>query len=839
MKKLCVIFFLFLIISNFYASFSFNFAGHSGAIWDIKIYNGEVFTAGADGAVNIWKFGSDILLRTIYSNSSWTRAVEITNDYIITGGYKPDNSVKIFSKKEGKLVNTFSDHKGSIFTLATDGLLLASGGSDNTVVIRNLSTNGIVAKYHAHSRWVRDLKFYKNYLISGGDDGKIIFFDLNTLKIDKVIELSEKVIKILTVSDVVYAVTAKGFVYEISPRLKKVYFQENITAAFINSSNRLIYLGDNTGMLYILSTDFRLLERLKILRASITSISGFKEIIYVGGSDGKIKMYNLKTNGINSLLTGTFQIKRMFYKENLLYVVMSSGKLIVYNVLNGLILKRAGFDEVSNLDISDSVFYSDINGRVYKFGDRNIEIFQTENEVTLLKSVKGKLIVGTYKYLFIINEESSEIENYFESEGSWFNSFYYNGKYFFFGTTAGEIFVLSENFDLIWTEKISNSLIVGFTGYNELFVITFEGKIFEMNFSQRLFKITKSFDENVLCETFFDGKIVLGTKRGFYILENETYKFIKTEAMVVALSHGDKKLFVGLANGTVGVYDINYNLSQILREGENKILAVDVSSKGEYVVTGGADNKVKLWRIEGNKFKLEKTMAGHDDWVRSVIFVKDKYIVSGSADNTIKIWDKNSGRLVKTLSEHNGYVWALAHKNGILYSGGWDNKIIARNFESGQILFEVKTNSAVTDIVIWKNFLFASEVNGDIARVNITTGEVSVSNVSSSTIWDIDIYKNFIVFGDEKGKVFVYSVNDFKRILVINAHKATVFTVKIFQNGIITASVDNTLKIFNFEGKLIKTYKRFTQAVLSIAVDPERNAIITSGGLTPTLFQLP
>jgi WD40 repeat protein len=65
---------------------------------------------------------------------------------------------------------------------------------------------------------------------------------------------------------------------------------------------------------------------------------------------------------------------------------------------------------------------------------------------------------------------------------------------------------------------------------------------------------------------------------------------------------------------------------------------VSFSSDGKRIVSGSADNTVKLWDAQTGQETL--TFKGHSDRVSSVSFSPDgKRIVSGSIDKTIKVWD--------------------------------------------------------------------------------------------------------------------------------------------------------------------------------------------------------
>ena len=80
------------------------------------------------------------------------------------------------------------------------------------------------------------------------------------------------------------------------------------------------------------------------------------------------------------------------------------------------------------------------------------------------------------------------------------------------------------------------------------------------------------------------------------------------------------------------------------------------SSSSEFVATGARDKTIKLWDSRG---RLIKTLVGHDNWVRDLVFHPGgKYLFSVADDKTIRCWDlAQEARLVKTIdSAHSHFV---------------------------------------------------------------------------------------------------------------------------------------------------------------------------------------
>ncbi|KFZ24532.1 hypothetical protein V502_00989 [Pseudogymnoascus sp. VKM F-4520 (FW-2644)] len=116
--------------------------------------------------------------------------------------------------------------------------------------------------------------------------------------------------------------------------------------------------------------------------------------------------------------------------------------------------------------------------------------------------------------------------------------------------------------------------------------------------------------------------------------------------VAVPLSPDGKQIASGSYDETIKLWDVVKSLKV------SKLLG----STSKQIATGSGDNTIKLW--DASTGGLQKTLAGHSDWVEAVAFSPDgKQIATGSDDNTIKLWDvtkslKVSKLLGSTLGSH-------------------------------------------------------------------------------------------------------------------------------------------------------------------------------------------
>jgi len=79
------------------------------------------------------------------------------------------------------------------------------------------------------------------------------------------------------------------------------------------------------------------------------------------------------------------------------------------------------------------------------------------------------------------------------------------------------------------------------------------------------------------------------------------------------------------------------------------------SSSAEYIATGGRDKLIKLFATTG---VCIKTLTGHDNWIRSLVFHPGgKYLLSCSDDKTIRCWDlAQEGKCVRVVEAADHFV---------------------------------------------------------------------------------------------------------------------------------------------------------------------------------------
>ncbi|MBE9213131.1 CHAT domain-containing protein [Plectonema cf. radiosum LEGE 06105] len=204
-----------------------------------------------------------------------------------------------------------------------------------------------------------------------------------------------------------------------------------------------------------------------------------------------------------------------------------------------------------------------------------------------------------------------------------------------------------------------------------------------------------------------------------------------------------------------------YNKLEGLEGHKGTVTSVKHSPNGQLLASASQDGKIKIWQRDG---KFVQTLTGHKQGVFSVTFSSDgKFLIAASFDNTITFWRYNSQ---------------------------------SNLFEKSPLLTVTDTE---TDTKIIRSF--ALSPNNQILATGYQNGQVKLQTLKGEKLQ--------------------------KNQQEIQAHNAKIWSLNFSPDGktFATASADKTVKLWNLDGKVLKTLKSHEDEVLSVVFSPDGKSL--------------
>ena len=308
----------------------------------------------------------------------------------------------------------------------------------------------------------------------------------------------------------------------------------------------------------------------------------------------------------------------------------------------------------------------------------------------------------------------------------------------------------------------------------------------------------------------------------------------------------DGKVVSGGADNSIKVWDLSSGkLLRTLKGHNSSINTVTVSVDGK-VVSGGADNSIMVWDLSSGK--LLRTMKGHNFPINTVAVTASGMVVSGSQDHTLRVWDLASGNLLHTLEGHTQSVNSLVvTPDGKVVSGSRDNTVKVWDLASGQLLRTIENEllkmGSITAVALTiDGKLVYSSGNTCIEVEDFRSGEwLSTLIGHKSTIFALALTNDGkVVSGSSDNTIKVWDLASGELLQTLNGHNSWVLAVAVTANGmVISGSEDKTLKVWDcYSHQNLRTTECHSGAICAVTLTPDGKVVSGSSDNTVKVWNL-
>lgn len=225
---------------------------------------------------------------------------------------------------------------------------------------------------------------------------------------------------------------------------------------------------------------------------------------------------------------------------------------------------------------------------------------------------------------------------------------------------------------------------------------------------------------------------------------------------------------------------------------------------------------------------------------------------TGSSDKNIKLWSSSSGRLLYTITGHQGNISALAFSpdGTALFSGSFDGTVRKWHAATGGLLYTIKASTGwISDISVsfngtwiatgsfdWNIKVWDTSSGRKLYELPTRGGSASVRFSPNSRWLAAGLSENI-----GTGAIELWDTSTWSQIRNLHGHTGVVRGLGWSKDStrLASSSFDNTVRLWNVEGKLLHTFLGHTASVWHVAFDPlDRYLVSGSSDTTARLWDL-
>ncbi|XP_049871695.1 WD repeat-containing protein 61-like [Pectinophora gossypiella] len=258
----------------------------------------------------------------------------------------------------------------------------------------------------------------------------------------------------------------------------------------------------------------------------------------------------------------------------------------------------------------------------------------------------------------------------------------------------------------------------------------------------------------------------------------------------------------------------------------------------DFIVTGGLDSLVKVWKLENNKLELLHSLQGHSMAVVSIAVSPDGYtLATTSLDCSMIIWDMLAGQLVHKIEADMTYVWkvTLSPDGTQIVASSHTGKLDVFSVEFGKLDRVLDTRGKFATCVAWSadgKYIASGSVDGIVCIFDVAQGKIlHTIEAHTKMIRSITFSPKCksVISASDDGNVKIFDVASAGHQYTLQ-HKCAALAVCASPDGarVASAAADGSVRVAVTDGlHVLHTFTEHTDSVCGVQFNAEGTKLLS------------